>query len=212
MNLFEQMHPEWQLALSQCRTDLNAIDTRLKSSETTPPYELIMRAYRKPLSEIKVVIFGQDPYPTPGVAQGLAFSTSETAHKLPASLRNIYKELESDCGTQPRDSGDLTHWSEQGVFLLNRILTTQPGFSMAHVHVGWQSFTEATAAVLGSQNVIGVFWGNTVKDLQKYFDPELTISSAHPSPLSAYRGFFGSKPFSTANELLIKQGKSLITW
>ena len=212
MNLFEQMHPEWQLALSQCRTDLNAIDTRLKSSETTPPYELIMRAYRKPLSEIKVVIFGQDPYPTPGVAQGLAFSTSETAHKLPASLRNIYKELESDCGTQPRDSGDLTHWSEQGVFLLNRILTTQPGFSLAHVHVGWQSFTEATAAVLGSQNVIGVFWGNTVKDLQKYFDPELTISSAHPSPLSAYRGFFGSKPFSTANELLIKQGKSLITW
>jgi uracil-DNA glycosylase len=171
-----------------------------------------MRAYRKPLSEIKVVIFGQDPYPTPGVAQGLAFSTSETAHKLPASLRNIYKELESDCGTQPRDSGDLTHWSEQGVFLLNRILTTQPGFSMAHVHVGWQSFTEATAAVLGSQNVIGVFWGNTVKDLQKYFDPELTIRSAHPSPLSAYRGFFGSKPFSTANELLIKQGKSLITW
>jgi uracil-DNA glycosylase len=212
MNLFEQMHPEWQLALSQCRTDLNAIDTRLKSSETTPPYELIMRAYQKPLSEIKVVIFGQDPYPTPGVAQGLAFSTSETAHKLPASLRNIYKELESDCGTQPRDSGDLTHWSEQGVFLLNRILTTQPGFSMAHVHVGWQSFTEATAAVLGSQNVIGVFWGNTVKDLQKYFDPELTIRSAHPSPLSAYRGFFGSKPFSTANELLIKQGKSLITW
>ena len=212
MNLFEQMHPEWQLALSQCRTDLNAIDTRLKSSETTPPYELIMRAYRKPLSEIKVVIFGQDPYPTPGVAQGLAFSTYETAHKLPASLRNIYKELESDCGTQPRDSGDLTHWSEQGVFLLNRILTTQPGFSMAHVHVGWQSFTEATAAVLGSQNVIGVFWGNTVKDLQKYFDPELTIRSAHPSPLSAYRGFFGSKPFSTANELLIKQGKSLITW
>ena len=212
MNLFEQMHPEWQFALSQCRTDLNAIDTRLKSSETTPPYELIMRAYRKPLSEIKVVIFGQDPYPTPGVAQGLAFSTSETAHKLPASLRNIYKELESDCGTQPRDSGDLTHWSEQGVFLLNRILTTQPGFSMAHVHVGWQSFTEATAVVLGSQNVIGVFWGNTVKDLQKYFDPELTIRSAHPSPLSAYRGFFGSKPFSTANELLIKQGKSLITW
>jgi uracil-DNA glycosylase len=212
MNLFEQMHPEWQLALSQCRTDLNAIDTRLESSETTPPYELIMRAYQKPLSEIKVVIFGQDPYPTPGVAQGLAFSTSETAHKLPASLRNIYKELESDCGTQPRDSGDLTHWSEQGVFLLNRILTTQPGFSMAHVHVGWQSFTEATAAVLGSQNVIGVFWGNTVKDLQKYFDPELTIRSAHPSPLSAYRGFFGSKPFSTANELLIKQGKSLITW
>lgn len=212
MNLFEQMHPEWQLALSQCKTDLNAIDTRLKSSETTPPYELIMRAYRKPLSEIKVVIFGQDPYPTPGVAQGLAFSTSEIAHKLPASLRNIYKELESDCGTQPRDSGDLTHWSEQGVFLLNRILTTQPGFSMAHVHVGWQSFTEATAVVLGSQNVIGVFWGNTVKDLQKYFDPELIISSAHPSPLSAYRGFFGSKPFSTVNELLTKQGKNLITW
>jgi uracil-DNA glycosylase len=80
------------------------------------------------------------------------------------------------------------------------------------VHVGWQRFTEATAVVLGSQNVIGVFWGNTVKDLQKYFDPELIISSAHPSPLSAYRGFFGSKPFSTANELLIKQGKSLITW
>jgi len=212
MNLFEQMHPEWQLALSQCRKDLDAIDTGLKTLETTPPYELIMRAYQKPLSEIKVVIFGQDPYPTHGVAQGLAFSTCETAHKLPASLRNIYKELESDCGTPPRVSGDLTHWSEQGVFLLNRILTTQPGFSMAHVHVGWQGFTEATATVLGAQNVIGVFWGNTVKDLQKYFDPAFTISSAHPSPLSAYRGFFGSKPFSTVNELLTKQGKSLITW
>jgi len=212
MSLFEQLHPEWQIALSHKKQLLQSIDIEISDLEITPAYENVMKAYSIPLSLIKVAIFGQDPYPTPGVAQGLAFSIASGAVTIPASLRNIFKELSDDYGGSITSDGNLERWSTQGVFLLNRILTTKPGESLSHASMGWEEFTEATAQVLGKNQVIGVFWGNKVKDLQVFFDERLIIESAHPSPLSAYRGFFGSKPFSKVNSILRLQNKGEINW
>ena len=212
MALFDQLHDEWQKALSDYRPLVSTIDSLIDKSEVTPAYEDIFAAYQLPPSAIKVAIFGQDPYPTPGYAHGLAFSVAANTQPLPASLRNIFKELESDCGVKAASNGDLGRWADQGVFLLNQILTTRPTQSLAHEDFGWQEFTAATAKVVGESGAIGIFWGSKAQHLAQYFDPTLSISSAHPSPLSTYRGFFGSKPFSKANEMLRAQGKSEISW
>ena len=212
MALFDQLHDEWQKALSDYRHLVSTIDSLIDKSEVTPAYEDIFAAYQLPPSAIKVAIFGQDPYPTPGYAHGLAFSVAANTQPLPASLRNIFKELESDCGVKAASNGDLGRWADQGVFLLNQILTTRPTQSLAHEDFGWQEFTAATAKVVGKSGAIGIFWGSKAQHLAQYFDPTLSISSAHPSPLSTYRGFFGSKPFSKANEMLRAQGKSEISW
>ena len=212
MSLFQQLHPEWKAVLLNKKELLDEIESRLFDLPITPSFENILRAYKEPLSKIKVVIFGQDPYPTPGVAQGLAFSVSPDLPTIPASLRNIFKELQSDCDVAPAHNGDLTRWAQQGVFLLNRILTTQPNSSLSHTGFGWEEFTRATAQVLGQRHVVGVFWGNKVQELKIYFDEQLIIESVHPSPLSAYRGFFGSKPFSKVNALLEMQGSTSINW
>ena len=212
MALFDQLHDEWQKALSDYRPLVSTIDSLIDKSEVTPAYEDIFASYQLPPSAIKVAIFGQDPYPTPGYAHGLAFSVAANTQPLPASLRNIFKELESDCGVKAASNGDLGRWADQGVFLLNQILTTRPTQSLAHEDFGWQEFTAATAKVVGKSGAIGIFWGSKAQHLAQYFDPTLSISSAHPSPLSTYRGFFGSKPFSKANEMLRAQGKSEISW
>jgi uracil-DNA glycosylase len=212
MALFDQLHPEWQKALADYRPLVTKIDSRINKDDVTPAYESIFAAYQLPPSEIKVAIFGQDPYPTPGYAHGLAFSVAPETQPLPASVRNIFKELESDCGVKATSNGDLHRWADQGVFLLNQILTTRPTQSLAHEGFGWQEFTAATAKVVGESGTIGVFWGSKAQEFVSYFDPELSITSPHPSPLSAYRGFFGSAPFSRANTLLRKQGKSEINW
>lgn len=212
MALFDQLHDEWQKVLSDYRPLVSIIDSLIDKSEVTPAYENIFTAYQLPPNAIKVAIFGQDPYPTPGYAHGLAFSVSANTKPLPASLKNIFKELESDCGVKVASNGNLQRWADQGVFLLNQILTTRPTQSLAHEDFGWQEFTAATARVVGKSGAIGIFWGSKAQHLAQYFDPALSISSAHPSPLSAYRGFFGSKPFSMANEMLRAQGKSEISW
>ena len=212
MALFDQLQDDWQKALSDYRPLVSVIDSLIDKSEVTPAYENIFAAYQLPPSAIKVAIFGQDPYPTPGYAHGLAFSVAANTQPLPASLRNIFKELESDCGVKAASNGDLGRWADQGVFLLNQILTTRPTQSLAHEDFGWQEFTTATAKVVGKSGAIGIFWGSKAQHLAQYFDPTLSISSAHPSPLSTYRGFFGSKPFSKANEMLRAQGKSEISW
>lgn len=212
MALFDQLHPEWQKALADYRPLVTKIDSRINKDDVTPAYESIFAAYQLPPSEIKVAIFGQDPYPTPGYAHGLAFSVAPETQPLPASLRNVFKELESDCGAKATSNGDLHRWADQGVFLLNQILTTKPKQSLAHEGFGWQEFTAATAKVVGESGTVGVFWGSKAQEFAKYFDPDFSISSAHPSPLSAYRGFFGSAPFSRANTLLRTQGKSEINW
>ena len=211
MSFFNQLHSEWQLVLASQRSLLDEIESRINLDNIAPLKQNIFAAYRLPPSKIKVVIFGQDPYPTPGNAQGIGFSVP-SAIAIPASLRNIFKEVSSDCGSPMPKNGDLTRWVDQGVFLLNRILTTERGTSLAHQGIGWEEFTQATAEVLGQRNVVGIFWGEKALELAKYFNKDLIVKSAHPSPLSAYRGFFGSKPFTQVNIILEQQGKSPIIW
>ncbi len=199
------------MALRQHEPSIEEIDLFIQDKKISPNYEFVFRALSTPLEDTRVVIFGQDPYPTKGHAHGLAFSVDSEVSPLPASLRNIFKELESDLKIT-RSTGDLSDWSHQGVMLINRILTTQTGVSLAHENLGWQKITETVAQVLGQRGVIAVLWGGTAQGLRKFFQDENVISSVHPSPLSAYRGFFGSKPFSRINEKLLAKGEVPITW
>ena len=209
--LFDQLHPEWQEELERHKDLIDGIDLFLRKREIAPSHDLVFRALSNPIASTKVVIFGQDPYPTKGHAHGLAFSVDASVSPLPPSLRNIYKELYSDLAIL-RTLGDLGDWQEQGVMLINRILSTDIGQSMAHSKSGWQEVTEAVAQVLGKRNVIAVLWGNTALELKKHFRPEDVVSSVHPSPLSAHRGFFGSSPFSQVNAKLVAKGYKEIIW
>lgn len=212
MSLFSQLHPDWQEALSESRGQIDLIDSTLHTSDIAPEYVNVMRALSVSIESISVVIIGQDPYPTPGHAHGLAFSVSSDVTPLPASLRNIFKELESDLGIPMSANGDLSRWAQQGVLLLNRILSTQSGHSLKHELLGWQLITNEIARTLGQRSVVAILWGKNAQELSHFFDPGLTITSAHPSPLSAYRGFFGSKPFSTCNDILSRNNKPAILW
>jgi len=211
VHLFEQLHSDWQEALIEHKDLIQKIDSRINEIEVTPPKELIFRALAQSIASTKVVIFGQDPYPSPGHAHGLAFSVNSTVSPLPASLRNIFKELETDVGTK-RASGDLSDWSAQGIMLINRTLTTEPGASLAHRNLKWDLITESVARVLGQRDVVAVLWGSSAIKLKPYFRQDLVVSSVHPSPLSAYRGFFGSRPFSQVNSKLIALGVDPIIW
>jgi uracil-DNA glycosylase len=211
VHLFEQLHKDWQEALVEHKNLIQKIESKIGEGEVVPPKDLIFRALSQSIASTKVVIFGQDPYPTPGHAHGLAFSVDSTVAPLPASLRNIFKELESDVGIK-RGSGDLTDWSNQGVMLINRSLTTQPGISLAHRKFGWELVTETVAKVLGERDVVAVLWGGYAIELKPYFREDFIVSSVHPSPLSAYRGFFGSQPFSQVNSKLIANGIDPIAW
>ncbi len=212
VSLFSQLHPDWQEALSELRGQIDLIDSKLNTSDLAPEYENVMRALSTSIESIRVVIIGQDPYPTSGHAHGLAFSVSNSVTPLPASLRNIFKELESDVGIPMSENGDLSRWAAQGVLLLNRILTTQPGYSLKHELLGWQEITNEIARTLGQRPVVAILWGKNAQELSHFFDSELSITSAHPSPLAAYRGFFGSKPFSTCNEILHRYKRPEISW
>jgi uracil-DNA glycosylase len=209
--LFNQLHPEWQEELLSQKSNIDRIDSYLHNREISPKYDFIFRALRHPISHTRVVIVGQDPYPTKGHAHGLAFSVDSTVTPLPASLRNIFEELKSDCGIT-RNNGDLSDWAKQGVMLLNRILSTDTGSSMAHAKLGWEEITNAIALVLGNQPVVAVLWGKYAAQLAGYFKDEMVITSAHPSPLSAYRGFLGSRPFSAINSKLTERGMPAIHW
>ena len=212
MSLFDQLHPDWQEALSELRGQIDLIDSKLQTSDVAPEYENVMRALSVSIESISAVIIGQDPYPTPGHAHGLAFSVSSSVTPLPASLRNIFKELESDVGIPVSANGDLSRWVQQGVLLLNRILTTESGYSLKHELLGWQKITNEIARILGQRPVVAILWGKNAQELSHLFDPGLTITSAHPSPLSAYRGFFGSKPFTKCNEILRGYTRPEIEW
>ena len=212
MSLIDQLHPDWQEALSELRGQIDLIDSKLQNSDVAPEYESVMRALSVSIESISVVIIGQDPYPTPGHADGLAFSVSSSVTALPASLRNIFKELEDDVGIPISQDGDLSRWARQGVLLLNRILTTESGYSLKHEWLGWQSITNEIAKTLGQRPVVAILWGKNAQELSHFFDPGLTITSVHPSPLSAYRGFFGSKPFTKCNEILRGYTRPEIQW
>ena len=212
MSLFSQLHPDWQEALSDLKGQIDLIDSKLHASDIALEYESVMRALTVSIESVRVVIIGQDPYPTPGHADGLAFSVSSYVTPLPASLRNIFKELENDVGIPMSEDGDLSRWARQGVLLLNRILTTESAYSLKHELLGWQSITNEIARILGQRSVVAILWGKNAQELSHFFNPELTITSVHPSPLSAYRGFFGSKPFSTCNDILSQNSKPTIQW
>jgi len=208
--LFEQLHSDWQGVLSSKRELIGHIESKLDGS-VAPDYSKIFRALSNSIQSTSVVIFGQDPYPTKGHAHGLAFSVDNSVSPLPPSLRNIFEELRTDCGIT-RNSGDLSDWFDQGVMLMNRVLSTETGASMAHLNLGWQEITDAVAQELGRHDVVAILWGKNAGELAEYFRPNWRIETVHPSPLSAYRGFFGSKPFSRCNEILKSNNKISIRW
>ena len=174
----------------------------------------VLRAFSRPLAEVRVLIVGQDPYPTPGHPVGLSFSVAPEVRPLPRSLANIYTELNDDLGIPPADSGDLSHWFDQGVLLLNRVLTVRPGSAGSHRGKGWEQVTEAAIDALIARGgpLVAILWGRDAQSLTPRLAGVPIISSAHPSPLSARAGFFGSRPFSRANAALIAQGAQPIDW
>ena len=193
--------------------DTSALDQISKklTGEFLPTSLDIFKAFECDPELIKIIILGQDPYPNPAHTTGLAFSVPETTNTLPASLKNIFLELKSDLGVD-RKSGDLSDWAAQGVFLLNTCLTVLPNDPLAHTKIGWQQFTESIIAHLSKREVIGILWGNHAQRMNHYFAKEDLLTSVHPSPLSAYRGFFGSKPFSKSNKRLVEKGLTPIKW
>ena len=209
--LFDQLHSDWKRVLQPHKDLILEIEKRLIELDIAPDFDKIFRSLTHSIQATNVVIFGQDPYPTKGHAHGLAFSVDSSVSPLPPSLRNIFTELSTDCGID-RASGDLSDWFDRGVLLVNRVLTTQTGAPLAHADFGWQQITETVAQELGKHEVVAILWGKNAGELSRHFAPELIIESVHPSPLSAYRGFFGSKPFSRCNEILKSHGKSPIAW
>lgn len=206
------VHPEWIEALDSLGPRIDAIEFSLEGKLFNPAPENVFRALRYPISQVRVAIFGQDPYPNRAHAMGLAFSIPQDAKPLPRTLKNIFRELQDDLGIDIPVSGDLSTWSARGVLLLNRVLTAPPKESAGHLNLGWESITDEIARIVGERDVVGIFWGKYAKELMKYFPSDLTISSVHPSPLSANRGFFGSKPFSKTNQLLAQRSRQPIDW
>ncbi|PHR26194.1 MAG: uracil-DNA glycosylase [Fluviicola sp.] len=182
-----------------------------------PKEDQIFRAFDAcSFDEVKVVILGQDPYPTKGHAHGLCFSVEPTIRPLPKSLNNIYKELEADLGVVPQENGDLSHWAEQGVLLLNSVLTVREGEANSHKNHGWERFTDAVIEKLAEkrEGIVYILWGNKAQEKGKVVDAAKNkiLTSPHPSPLSSYRGFFGSKPFSKTNDYLSTMEKKKVQW
>ncbi len=212
---FEQMHKSWQVALADQRPLRERIEVDLRPffSKIAPAPQLVCRAFEMPIDEVRVLLLGQDPYPTDGDAVGLAFAIAP-GRALPRSLRNIMTELATDIPSATH-SGDLSRWSEQGVLLLNRHLTTGLGSAGSHIGLGWQEFTDAAVRALAQhhgRDLVAVLWGNQARTAQPLLGAAQIVASAHPSPLSAHRGFFGSKPFSQVNQALEKVGREPIDW
>jgi uracil-DNA glycosylase len=200
----------WHTLLAPSLHVLDELDKVLDFKASVPATEDIFRAFECEPTSIKVVIVGQDPYPNRDHAMGLSFSIPQIVKKIPPSLKNIYTEMHSDVGGASPDNGDLRYLTDQGVMLLNRGLSiTLPD---KKVNSLWYEFTDLVAQVLAEQGVIGIFWGNQAQEIAHYFPKEKQILSVHPSPLSAYRGFFGSKPFSAVNRILKSENKPLIKW
>ncbi|MGX7824864.1 uracil-DNA glycosylase [Actinokineospora sp. 24-640] len=179
-----------------------------------PAGEHVLRAFQQPFDAVRVLIVGQDPYPTPGHAVGLSFSVAPDVRPIPKSLVNIYKEYCEDLGHPLPSNGDLTPWAANGVLLLNRALTVEPGKSNSHQGKGWEEVTEQAIRALAARGgpLVAILWGRNARNLRPLLDPVPAIESAHPSPLSAHAGFFGSRPFSRANALLVEQGADPVDW
>ena len=208
----DQLHPGWRDLLKDSLDLLDQIEAELKANSFLPKHKDVMKCLSFDPAQAKVLVLGQDPYPSAVDAMGLAFSTARSDGKLPASLINIYRELVDDLGIAHPISGDLSPWCKQGVVLLNRTLTCAEGESNSHKDLGWRAFTDQVVSVLAKQGVVAILWGANAQEVESHFPNSDCITSVHPSPLSAYRGFFGSKPFSRANQILIAKGRDPIDW
>ncbi|WP_110588325.1 uracil-DNA glycosylase [Microbacterium suaedae] len=206
----------WARALAPVSDDIARLGERLRAEGLPylPEGPRVLRAFERPLDEVKVLIVGQDPYPTPGHPIGLSFATSRDVRPLPRSLGNIYRELQADLGIDPAPHGDLSSWADQGVMLLNRVLTVSPGQPASHHGWGWEGVTEHAIRALVARGgpLVAILWGAQARSLVPLLGDTPRIESPHPSPLSASRGFFGSRPFSRANDLLAQQGADPVDW
>lgn len=217
--LAELVDPGWAEALAPVAGQIAAMGDFLRAETAAgrrylPAGENVLRAFTYPLADVRVLIVGQDPYPTPGHPIGLSFAVDRAVRPVPRSLQNIYRELQDDLGIPTPDHGDLTGWAEHGVMLLNRSLTVQAGSSGSHRGKGWEAVTEAAIRALVARGgpLVAILWGRDAASLKPMLGATPTVSSAHPSPLSAHNGFFGSRPFSRANELLAAQGAAPVDW
>ncbi|RPE74495.1 MULTISPECIES: uracil-DNA glycosylase [unclassified Frondihabitans] len=218
-SLVELLDPGWARALASVEDRIHDLGDFLRAETAAghgylPAGDAVLRAFTTPFDEVKVVIVGQDPYPTPGHPIGLSFAVDPHVRPVPRSLANIYRELNDDLGIAPVAHGDLTSWSEHGVLLLNRVLTVRPGDAGSHRRKGWEAVTDRAieALVAREKPLVAVLWGKDAQKLKPLLGSTPTVESVHPSPLSASRGFFGSKPFSRVNELLTKQGAEPVDW
>jgi uracil-DNA glycosylase len=210
---------DWAEALAPVEERITAMGRFLREELAAgrsylPDGDHVLRAFQRPLADVRVLIVGQDPYPTPGHPIGLSFAVARDVWPLPASLRNIYVELRDDLGVVPPRHGDLTAWADQGVMLLNRVLTVRPGESASHRGRGWEEVTECAIRALAARGgpLAAILWGRDAQSLKPLLGPVPWVESVHPSPLSASRGFFGSKPFSRVDRMLAEQGGEPVDW
>ncbi|GAB3742975.1 uracil-DNA glycosylase [Nocardiopsis nanhaiensis] len=217
-DLNEIMDSGWAKALEPVAPQIAAMGDFLRQEVAAgrtylPSGDHVLRAFQQPFEDVRVLIVGQDPYPTPGNAVGLSFSVAPDV-RLPASLRNIYQEMGDDLGVPMPSNGDLTPWTRQGVLLLNRVLTVSPGNAGSHRGKGWEAVTEQAIRALAERGtpLVSILWGRDARNLRPMMPGIPCVESPHPSPFSARNGFFGSKPFSTTNELLANQGAEPVNW
>jgi uracil-DNA glycosylase len=217
--LSELMAADWAQAMEPVSPAITAMGEFLRAELAAgrgylPAGRNVLRAFERPLADVRVLIVGQDPYPTPGHPVGLSFSVAPEVRPIPRSLQNIYRELYDDLGVQPTSSGDLSRWADNGVLLLNRVLTVGPGAPGSHRGKGWEAVTDRAISALIQRDapLVAILWGRDAQTLRPRLRDIPAVESAHPSPMSADRGFFGSRPFSRANSLLEQQGGDPVDW
>ncbi len=211
--------PGWAAALAPVGPRLAELGEFLRAETAAgrgylPSGDRVLRAFSAPLEHVRVLIVGQDPYPTPGHPIGLSFAVDPHVRPVPRSLANIYRELADDLGITPPAHGDLTAWAANGIMLLNRVLTVRPGAPASHRGKGWETITDHAIRTLVARGtpLVAILWGRDAQNLKPLLGATPVIESVHPSPLSASRGFFGSRPFSRANELLVAHGGEPVDW
>ena len=217
--LSEILDPGWAAALEPVADRIHAMGDFLRAEVAAgrrylPAGQHVLRAFTQPFDDVRVLVVGQDPYPTPGHPIGLSFAVERDVRPIPRSLANIYRELQSDLGVDPAPHGDLTSWTQHGVLLLNRCLTVAPGASASHRGKGWEAVTDQAIRALVARDapLVAILWGKDAQTLRPLLGSTPRVESVHPSPMSADRGFFGSKPFSRANALLVEQGGEPVDW
>jgi uracil-DNA glycosylase len=218
-SLDEVVESGWADALAPVADRITAMGDFLRAEVAggrryLPAGENVLRAFQQPFHQVRVLIVGQDPYPTPGHPVGLSFSVAPDTRPLPKSLINIFREYQDDLGFPPPANGDLSPWTERGVLLLNRALTVAPGRPNSHQGKGWEQITEQAIVALAGRGepMVAILWGRNARNLRPLLGDVPCIESAHPSPMSAAGGFFGSRPFSRTNTLLEKQNTDPVDW